>query len=297
MPPANEPNIQVGHFLPGQKTKSDASPRRGLDFSSIIAPEVRFELYNPDPDEPIYESFAAEMYVIPPSTQRLVTLDPFSHEQSVYPKPGVCPIFDRNERRGFPIPAQKIVEHFCGTDGRSGTIGGRGVRPLFGDERDQAVIAEAKEAFLRFRDQEDLVMIRDHENRVMIARENATPPPRPTPQVMAAYQRSAQRDETNLFKFSCEVCNGPFATEQEMLVHVVSVHKKHPAAVEAVRALKLDQQNPKPEFVPPEPKGKLPTQEEVEGALDEAEGKLENSKPAPGQIPPTRPIQGGPPKK
>lgn len=241
--------VGIDSFLPGE------TPKASLDFTEVIRPQRVRELYNPNPEAPVQFAYNAEVYTLPPADKLLQLRDPFTRRKMTWPKPGVLPLYDiRFSVRGqrFQILADELVEVACGRDGRSGQVGVLGVRPLFGDERDEDVMLEAAEAFGVRRDVEALDRTRTHENNVAAARANGDVPPRPTQQIMLDYDWLARRDLSRSLRFACEVCNLGFREEQEMLIHTLAHHKAHPAAAEAERALKLTGKGAsKPVYTPP----------------------------------------------
>lgn len=262
------PKTGISHFLPGESRQPVAS---AIDYSELTKPEVRYELFNPDPDEPVIFSYMAEQYTIPPSGQCLQTRHPFSLAITTYDKPGVCPISDRLERAQHPVPAKRIIQYVVGEDGRSGEYGRLGVRALFGDQRDEQVKKEAYAAWTVNRDQEAALRTRAHEAAVAQARDAGDVPPRPSTQIQKDYEWLASRAGDIEFRFACEVCNSGFRKETEMLAHAASIHRKTPFGLAAVEKLGLDQPSTKLPFVPPVSRGRIPTAEEIEASLREAE--------------------------
>lgn len=243
----------ITHMLPSQPRREPIIPQAPIDFSEITRSPVQYELYNPDPDNEVHADFNGEPYTFPRAGEKHVGVNPYTLQKEEYPEPGVCPIRDDLRRREHPVTAKDIVKFFCGEDGRSGVVGVLGIRPLFGDpKRDEAVKAEAFAALVARRDEETAIAIQNHEMAVAAAREAGDAPPRPSMQVLHAYDWRDLRETEQMVRVSCPICNHGFREESEMYAHVVARHKKHPFALQAAEFLKLDgSAGNRPEYEPP----------------------------------------------
>lgn len=204
--------------------------RTPVDFSKIILPTVQFELYNPG-DEAVSQEVDGNPYTVPGSSEYAYML---SHggTASRYDKPGILPIMGT-----AILPARTIVEFLVGPDGRSGAIGGRGIRLMLPGYEEQ-IKEEAYIAWVDSKRHNCINLTRAHEDAVARAVANKEPGQRPSVKVRQAYQWLAENDSAASLRFSCPICNWGLKYEQELHVHVVTHHRSHPAAVKSAEILK-----------------------------------------------------------
>lgn len=211
------------------------------DYSAIIRPTIQYELFNPRV-QGVQFSFDGRPYNIPGVNERWKGRDPSTGEEITYPKPGVLPVWTPTAAPGrgrIEYNARDIVEFACGPDGISGSVGPLGIRPLFGDERDELVEEEALSAHAERKLIEAQDTIRKHESRVAAAKADGQPPPFPSHKVLEAYQ-TRQAIETNIsFAAQCPVCNMGFrnpSAESQAQLHIIAWHKERTDLVEKARA-------------------------------------------------------------
>jgi len=191
-----------------------------LDYTQVIKPVAQYALHNPWPIEWSFE-FGAKTYRLPPR--------------------GDLAIADRPDVQATAV---QVLAFAVGSDGRSGVIGARGIRVLFGDDRDTHVRAEAHKAYLERETLDDAEICRSHELQILAAQNAGAPLPRPTQRVVDAYKRRASREAEAELKFSCPACNIGFKDQHEVAVHTVALHKNRKDLVnEAESFLKLESLN------------------------------------------------------
>ena len=191
-----------------------------IDFEALLKPKVEFRLYNPCP-EPVEQDFDSWTYVIPAKGFLEIAGRP-SHP---HPDPRLkgSPGY-----RDFPIEAKDIVKHLVGEDGRSGKLGQRGVRVLFGDSRDEAVIAEADAAAAEWQYRCDLQTEYAHNKSNTNLKEQGIAPAPPSARVQDAIRRRVEYEKGNNTRAThpCPECEWPFYSEQEVSSHIESTHKR-----------------------------------------------------------------------
>lgn len=299
MPTTDKQQTSAPAHLP-LMDQEDEGARRKPNYSEIIRPTLQYELYNPA-DHTVEFAFNGDTYKIPAHNRHWSGKDPYTGQQMVYPKPGVLPVWGPAAIPGRKIEftARDIVAFACGPDGISGSVGGLGIRPMFGDERDEEVtFPEAQSAWAEQRQQQAQISIRQHEQKVADAKASGTPPPFPGRQVLEAYSlRNAYESQIG-FKFLCTICNMGFRNSQtEVYVHTISFHKDRRDAVEEAETKLSVVKNPLTGELEERPLGKTDlTPEETEpifnkplptGAqnmgqiLNEVGGEDHNSEPEP----------------
>lgn len=222
---ANPSTSPTSPSFPLMDQESSGPPRP--NYSEIIRPTLQYELYNAA-DHTIEFMFDGRPFRVPAHDKHWHGKDPHTGVEIVYPKPGVLPIWGPSPIPGKRIEytARDIVAFACGPDGISGSVGGLGVRPLFGDERDQLVAEEAQSAWAERRRFDAEQMIRAHEAKVRDAKEAGTPPPYPGRKVLEAYSLRNAYESQLAFKFTCPICNMGFRDSQtEVYVHTITFHK------------------------------------------------------------------------
>jgi hypothetical protein len=135
------------------------------------------------------------------------------------------------------VSAKEILEYAVGDDGISGRVGISGVRVLFGDSRDEIVMADAAEAHRQKQYQHDLTIKYAHQKAVVIARDAGLPPAAPDKRVREAMARINRYEAENSVtaEFTCGECNWPFFDAQSLSSHKESSHQGQgqPAGVAA----------------------------------------------------------------
>ncbi len=136
----------------------------------------------------------------------------------------IAPLHYKDPKR--QVTMSMLYEHFFGSDGRTGTAALRGVRPAFGDARDETIQEEAKEAYENAEYQSDLALKLGHMDRIQKQREAGVPPSVPSKAVMAAMQRIRERElKTGVSgAFACPHCAWPSSNEAERKAHVYEFH-------------------------------------------------------------------------
>lgn len=207
------------------------------DYSAIIRPTIQYELYNPS-RQGVQFMFDGRPYNVPAVNEKWTGRDPASGQEITYPKLGVLPVWTPTSAPGrgrIEYNARDIVEFACGSDGVSGSVGALGIRPLFGDERDELVEEEALSSHAERRLIEAQDTIRKHELMVAAAKAEGAPPPFPSRKVQEAYS-TRQAIESNIsFAAYCPVCNMGFKNPQaeaQTHLHIIAWHKERKDLVE-----------------------------------------------------------------
>lgn len=206
-----------------------------LNYREIIQPKAQFRLYNPAPI-PVERDFAAQTYVIPAQG-----------ELAIY---GLGASHTNTRGEGLPkgsaswrdaVPAEVIVAHFIGEDGRSGALGPLGVRCLFGDERDVEVRAEAAEAWKLWEYKSDLKEEAAHNKAVQNAKENGIPLPVATIRTREAIRRRAEfeKETAVIASHPCQ-CGYPCFSADELNSHTLSTHNRASAQPEGNSSAEVD---------------------------------------------------------
>ena len=122
--------------------------------------------------------------------------------------------------------SSNVFKHFFGDDGRTGRAGECGIRPLFGDSRDESIVEEAETAFREAQYQADMRIKMAHMARVSNERAAGAPPTAPSKDVQEAMARIAERDRLNGWSaaFACPHCASPNADAQSRDAHVAAIH-------------------------------------------------------------------------
>lgn len=199
-----------------------------LDYRSIIQPKVQYRLWNPAPT-PVERDVSAVAFVIPAEG----TLDVFGLPAATTDGKGnALPRGSSSYREA--LSAEQILVHLVGEDGRSGKLGPLGVRCLFGDERDELVKEEGREAWKLWQYQCDLKAEYAHNKAVQNAKEHGQPPPVPTRETRERMSRRAafERESQVVASHPCPSCNWPCFSEQELSSHDQTTHQRG-SAVEA----------------------------------------------------------------
>ena len=214
---------------PASATTMDGQ-RPGINYQEILSPTVQYELYNPS-DDPMEFGYAGETYVLPGASDLWVGRDARTGDLMEYTEPGVMPVFGRPELR---IDALTIIRHATGDDGRTGYVGVNGVRPLFGDDRDPEVKAEARAAWVEKKRFDCESMVRAWEADVALATQQRRNPGRPPKRVKDAYHWIETNERVGGLLVDCPVCFDGFPSDRDMKRHIIIAHKRHPLA-EAAR--------------------------------------------------------------
>jgi hypothetical protein len=204
------------------------------NYSEIIRPVLQYELYNPAAHT-IEFSFDAQVYKVPARDKHWRGRDPYTGEFVTYPKPGILPIWTPTAVPGKKIEynARDIIIFACGPDGISGSVGPLGIRPLFGDDRDELVAEEAQSAWAEHHLSASMQIIRSHEMKVAEAKAAGNPPPFPGRQVLDAYAFRKAYESRVSFKYTCPVCNLGFRQSMaEVYVHLTVDHRDRRDLVE-----------------------------------------------------------------
>ncbi len=119
-----------------------------------------------------------------------------------------------------------VYKHFFGDDGRSGKAGECGVRPIFGDYRDELIVAEAETAFREAQYAADMRIKMAHMARVANERQAGAPLTAPSKDVQEAMARIAERDRANGWSaaFACPHCASPSKNAAEREEHIATIH-------------------------------------------------------------------------
>jgi hypothetical protein len=201
-----------------------------LDFKEIVSPVVQFVLYNPA-NFTIHQDYNGYTYTLPP------------HNKIYYPGlgPGECPVTDGVEAVGDksgikkrqPIPARLIMRFLLGPDGRSGELGGRGVRSLFRDHRDVLVKAEAQRVFQAAHYTAMRYIAAAHELRTKHEREQGVPLTPPTFSVQQAYQYIRWYEaehgtiDAPISRFPCTKCGWAHDNAGDRDAHIMAMHPNY----------------------------------------------------------------------
>jgi hypothetical protein len=119
-----------------------------------------------------------------------------------------------------------VFKHFFGDDGRTGRAGECGIRPLFGDHRDESIVLEAEDAFREAQYAADMRIKMAHMARVANERQAGAPPTAPSKDVQEAMARIAERDRLNGWSaaFACPHCASPNSDAASRDNHVAAIH-------------------------------------------------------------------------
>ena len=191
-----------------------------VDFSKVFVPQGAFTLYNGS-DEVVEWTCASKDFRIAPKGTLEIT-DIRVHPENV-------PSSSRHVGPAGTMPAKDVAKFAVGEDGRSGKVGRRGVRMLFGDERDEAIKREAHVTANQMKYDTACAGVRAHEAAVSKAREVGAPVPVPSPRVRQYYRDREQFEaEAGLqtYPFTCETCNAGFQTEGQLVGHRGAAHKQ-----------------------------------------------------------------------
>jgi hypothetical protein len=183
----------------------------------------------------------------------------------------IAPLHYRDPKR--QVSAKDLYDHFFGSDGRSGTAALQGVRPAFGDSRDEAIAEEAKEAYENAEYASDLALKLGHMDRIQKQREAGVPPSVPSKAVMAAMQRIRERElkTGQSMAFTCPHCAWPSANDAERKAHIFEMHPEQ--AQPLTQFVGVDGQMEAPEFAR-SPRMPVPSPEQ-EAKIKALEGKLD----------------------
>ncbi len=230
--------LRPTQVVPPVAANASSSPAgQGLNYQTILNPTIQYELYNPA-DEPMEFGYNGETYVLPGAEDFWVGRDAQTGQLMEYTREGVLPVFGRPDQR---IEALTIVKHATGDDGRSGHVGVNGVRPLFGDERDEEVIREAREAYVEKRRYDYEAMTRAWEAEVALALQQRREPGRPPRRVRDAYEWLRRNEQKGGVKISCPVCYAGFPNDVQVDAHMLADHKRHPKTDEVRERLGLEE--------------------------------------------------------
>jgi len=218
-----------------------------LDYRTKISPRPQFYLFSPA-DERLEAMVNAESLIFPKTDEiacvvystRLDRCEGARHarrcpwrDADAQPLEGVLPI---REQPGYPDPktgtllramtAQQIVKELIGEDGTLGKLGKRGVRILFGDQRDDMARQDSRIAWREAKYGICLALKNSHMAINQKQREADLPGLAPSKRVMAAMQYVAQYEsEFNpQAKYACPECSWQFQEKNERDSHIVAQH-------------------------------------------------------------------------
>ena len=170
-----------------------------MDLAELVRPVASIKIYNPS-EHVVHRNYQAESYDIPPGVSDLAPIG--------------------------RATLQALMLHFFGDDGRSGHASGAGVRPLFGDKRDEAVIAEADAAYAESKYQSCLQLKLAHIARVMKEKESNLPVSPPDAKIRAAmeYVAAVDRGRGLIGAVSCPHCAWALESKIDLRNHVYTMH-------------------------------------------------------------------------
>lgn len=222
--------------------------RQRLDYRGKISPIPQFYLFSPA-DERLEAMVNAETLTFPKTDElacavywtRLDHCEGDRHarrcpwrDAPARPLEGVLPV---REQPGYPDPktgtmqramtAQQIVKELIGEDGTLGKLGKRGIRILFGDERDDLARQDSRVAWREAKYHICLALKNSHMAINQKQREADLPGLAPSKRVMEAMSYVAQYEaEFNpKARYACPECNWPFVEKNQRDAHIVAQHR------------------------------------------------------------------------
>lgn len=219
--------------FPGLEAPVLTERKRRTDYGTLFNPTVVFELYNPA-EAPHRFSYDGVDYVIPGKDQHWEGRDPFTRKAIRWPRAGVLPLWDRADGR---TPAAKIAKFAVGKDGYSSRVSAiQGVRLLFGDDRDEDVTSEAREAYTERHLQITEERVRQWESYVANQRSTGQAV-RPMPRkVREAYNFRSSHYGALANRYACEICQWSYPEQVQVYAHTIAFHKDRPIDVAAAEA-------------------------------------------------------------
>jgi hypothetical protein len=181
-----------------------------LDLSTLIAPKPVYRIYNPAARE-VSCDYASKTWRIPAKSTLAIT------DTRVRGNDKEPPVL---------LDARSILIALVGEDGRSGKLGELGVRPLFGDARDDLVKQEADEAHKENHYQVCLGIKLTHMSRIAKEREAGVAPTPPSLRVREAmeYVAKVERERGLTGAATCQECGWALATEADLKAHIANIH-------------------------------------------------------------------------
>lgn len=217
-----------------------------LSYEQFLRPVSRALVYNPG--ERFERNVAGETYHFPSKAEKysdlLREIRPdgrggirhVSPEETAYLDslpPGVRPVTDTqtsehcedpNHMRPVNLPSAEILNVLLGDSGRDGQVGTWGVRILFGDNRDRAVIAEAEATYRKKLYAVSLAATTAHKKQNQKLSEAGMPPAPPTPELMKHYKVVAEADRGGFAGKPCDVCFWPASDDTQLAAHKREFH-------------------------------------------------------------------------
>ncbi len=136
------------------------------------------------------------------------------------------------------FPAREILTVLLGDSGRDGMMGTWGVRPLFGDQRDSLVVAEANKKHQEKLYAHALAATTAHKKQNEKHKDAGIAPAPPTPELMRLYRVVAEADRGGISGVPCDICYLPTPDKDALDKHKAEFHAiefaKAPDPVEVV---------------------------------------------------------------
>jgi hypothetical protein len=229
-----------------------------IDYTRKLKPESRALVFNPGGRKE--HQLGGETFHFPASTERYIDLlrelgkdARLSRDEQARLEalpPGIRPMTDmivskngtENPQRGkhdvIPFRTEEQLAILLGDSGRHGKLGEWGLRILFEDENDAAIIKEAKSAYEKKVRAHALARVAAHRAQMAKYAEAGMPAPPPTEELLELYRVEAQTRRGGQSGKVCDICGFSLESDAELKAHKSEFHAVEESAASVPEPVK-----------------------------------------------------------